>query len=259
MCVSPLDSQVTLPRPRGGNEVTVGPGRVLLETWGHLRGDELADPRSLGGLEALPPDSGWGHLSKALFCSEQLESVPPPGWRSCTPRAGGMGGVDGAAGTPLPTAVNKWQLADPAGQAAVTRAGQPMSCPAAVAPPAAGLPLAAAAAGGASGRQSGLQGPVSGRPGQICCSVPFTASPAGAASFLTFPTFWGRRAGCGGGVGRMAGRTAARGGKRLGELFPGPARGQLELGLRRREIRNPFAHSWIRRAGGSKNWEKKRL
>lgn len=40
--------------------------------------DKLTDPRSLDGREpCLPPDSGWGHLSKALFYSKQLEGVSP--------------------------------------------------------------------------------------------------------------------------------------------------------------------------------------
>lgn len=126
------------------------------------------------------------------------------------PQAEGRGdglGKWGRPGPPLPTAVNKWQLADQAGHAAVTLAGQPMSSQAAVAPPGS-LP-----AFGWSGGGRGLRPPVR-APGPCFWEAlgrsagPFMGSPTGAASFLTFPTFWGRRAGCGGGVGKMAGKTA---------------------------------------------------
>lgn len=142
----------------------------------------------------------------------------------------------GRRGPPLPTAVNKWQLADPAGQAAVTRAGQPMSSPAAVAPPAAGLPLAAAAREGPQAASQGCGALFLGGPGRSAVrSVPSTGSPAGAASFLTFPTSWGR--------GRAVGVVweGWPGGLQpeveIGRAVPWPCTGQLEPG-RRREIRN---------------------
>jgi hypothetical protein len=66
-----------------------------------------ASPRSLDGLTV-----GGAYLSKPPFCC----SVSHPFWlMSCAVRAGEVEWVHGGGGhlaTPLPTAANKWQLAD---------------------------------------------------------------------------------------------------------------------------------------------------
>ena len=127
------------------------------------------------------------------------QSPSRPCWLPELHAAGrGMGRVNGGGWhLPLPTAANKWQLAgrgragcgDP-GQ------GQPMSSQAAVAPPGS-LPVF-----GWSSSGWGLGPPVRAA-GPCLWEAPADLQLHSQKvllwlpHFLTFPTFWGRRAGCG--------------------------------------------------------------
>lgn len=114
-------------------------------------------------------------------------------------------GKQGRLATPLLTAANKWQLAERAGQAAVTLVGAANELPGCSGTT--GQPACLWLEQPQEGPRATSQGCRAlslGGPGRS--AAPFTESLTGAATFLTFPIFWGRRAGCGASVGKMAGK-----------------------------------------------------
>lgn len=143
-------------------------------------------------------------MSKALFLQQTVGgSLSRPSWLAELHRD--SLGKWGWLALPLPTAANKWQLADQAGQAVVTpgRATNKLSgCSGTTRQPAC-LWLEQQWEGPRAASQ-GCRALSLGGTGKS--AVPFTGSPDLGCLIFKFSDLW-ERAGCGGGVGRMAGKT----------------------------------------------------
>lgn len=131
----------------------------------------------------------------------------------------------GAAGPPLPTEVNKWQLADQAGQAAVTLGGAANELPGRSGTT--GQPACLWLERQREGPQAASQGCRAlflGGPGQICRSI--HGKPHRSCLIFNFSNLLGEEGGLWGRCGKDGRKDcAARDGKKLGELFLGPVSG----------------------------------